>query len=119
MTGLELGDVSIGDALTAAVAGFFMWLVARTKAKSGSEDTATPAQQMIDQIQAWADKRLAQSEEWTQQRLAERDEKINKLDKRVTSLESRYQAALRFIRTLLRRHPDSSDDIPAEIRHDL
>lgn len=65
-------------------------------------------QQLVDQMQSWTDKRLA-----------ERDAKIERLDKRVTSLESRYRAALAFIRTLIRRHPDSSDDIPAEIRHDL
>ncbi len=75
---------------------------------SDAPSTAEHWQQLLTQMQSWTDKRLA-----------ERDDKIERLDKRVTSLESRYRAALHFIRTLLRRHPDSSADIPAEIRHDL
>lgn len=77
-------------------------------AEASPPSTAEHWQQLVSQMQSWTDRRLA-----------ERDTKIAKLDKRVTSLESRYRAALQFIRTLLRRHPDSSDDIPAEIRHDL
>ncbi|MGP9760253.1 hypothetical protein [Corynebacterium sp. AOP12-C2-36] len=77
-------------------------------AESSQPATAEHWQQLVSQLQTWTDKRLA-----------ERDAKIERLDKRVSSLESRYRAALQFIRTLIRRHPDSSADIPAEIRHDL
>ena len=107
-----VGRGYVVPAMITALAGI---LTIRLGRDDGADDESSDApattehwQQLLTQMQAWMDKQVA-----------ERDDKIDQLDKRVTSLESRYRAALHFIRTLLRRHPDSSAEIPAEIRHDL
>lgn len=123
MSGFDLSDLGIGDALTAAITGVFLWLVARTKSKSdgGGGEAAPPdkSQQIVDQMEEWTDKRLAERDAWTEKRLGERDERIGRLEKRVSTLEAKYRAALATIRRLLQRHPESSDAVADEVRHDL
>lgn len=123
MGGLDLSDLGLGDALTAAITGVFLWLVARTnsKSKQGEQVAASgdKSQQIVDQMQAWIDRRLEETEKWTQQRLDERDRRIGRLEKRVSTLEAKYRAALATIRRLLQRHPESSDAVADEVRHDL
>lgn len=123
MGGLDLSDLGLGEALTAAITGAFLWLVARTNSKSkhGEQVAASgdKSQQIVDQMQAWTDRRLEESEKWTQQRLDERDDRIGRLEKRVTTLETKYRAALDFIRRLIRRHPENVDEIPSQIKGDL
>ncbi|AHW64885.1 Hypothetical protein CGLY_12225 [Corynebacterium glyciniphilum AJ 3170] len=119
MTGFDLGDLTASDAVTAAVTGFFLWLVARTKAKGGEEGTADASQQVVDQMESWTDKRLAENEKWTKRLLNERDQRIGRLEKRVSTLEAKYRAALASIRRLLQRHPESSDAVADEVRNDL
>ncbi|MGP9760126.1 hypothetical protein [Corynebacterium sp. AOP12-C2-36] len=123
MGGLDLSDLGLGEALTAAITGAFLWLVARTNTKSKQgEQVATSgdkSQQIVDQMEAWTDKRLAERDAWTEKRLGERDERIGRLEKRVSTLEAKYRAALATIRRLLQRHPESSDAVADEVRHDL
>ena len=98
------------------VAALLAWLGVWTKTK-GDKDVADKPDwnSFTDQIQ-----------EWTEQRLAERDKKIDRLETdvrdlrgEVSSLRRKYNAALRMVRELTRRHPDTSVDIPHEIADDL
>lgn len=99
--------------LITAIAGY---LVARRGKGGDTDDSPTPPtpataahwQQLVTQMQAWTDKRIA-----------EQDAKIESLSRRVSSLESRYRAALQFIRTLLHRHPENVDEVPPQIHGDL
>ena len=98
------------------VAALLAWLGVRTKAKGDKAVADKPDwNAFTDQIQ-----------EWTEQRLAERDKKIDRLETdvrdlrgEVSSLRRKYNAALRMVRELTRRHPDTVVDVPAEIAYDL
>ena len=67
-----------------------------------------------------------QIQEWTEQRLAERDEKIERLQEDVSELRTevsvlrrKYNAALLFIRDLVRKSPEVHAELPGEIVDDL
>lgn len=102
--------------LGTAVASLLAWLGVRTKVKGDKAVADKPDwNAFTDQIQ-----------EWTEQRLAERDKKIDRLETdvrdlrgEVSSLRRKYNAALRMVRELTRRHPDTVVDVPAEIADDL
>ncbi|WP_291474214.1 hypothetical protein [Corynebacterium sp.] len=97
----------------AAILGFF-----GTKVTSSSQKAIADKpdwQGFTDQIQ-----------EWTEQRLAERDEKIERLQKdvgelrtEVSVLRRKYNAALLFIRDLVRKSPEVHAELPGEIVDDL
>ena len=98
------------------VAALLAWLGVRTKARGDKAVADKPDwNAFTDQIQ-----------EWTEQRLAERDKKIERLETdvrdlrgEVSSLRRKYNAALRMVRELTRRHPDTVVDVPHEIVDDL
>lgn len=84
-------------------------------AESSQPSTAEHWQQLVDQMNSFTGIQIKE----LKRLLKVSNERVDRLEKRVSVLESKYRAALDFIRTLIRRHPDSSADIPAEIRHDL
>lgn len=99
--------------LGAAVLGFF-----GTKVTSSS-------QKAIADKPDW-DGFTDQIQKWTEQRLAERDKKIDRLEHDVVELRAevsvlrrKYDAALTFIRDLVRKSPEARAELPAEIVDDL
>jgi hypothetical protein len=102
--------------VAAVASGVLAWLATRTKTKGDQQIADRPDWQgFTDQIQ-----------EWTEQRLAERDKKIDRLEQdvgelraEVSVLRRKYNAALLFIRDLVRKSPEVHADLPGEIVDDL
>ena len=98
------------------VAALLAWLGVWTKTK-GDKDVADKPDwnAFTDRIQ-----------EWTEQRLAERDKKIDRLETdvrdmrdEVSRLRRKYNAAVDFIRRVVKHTPDLRSDVPDEIADDL
>lgn len=98
------------------VAALLAWLGVWTKTK-GDKDVADKPDwnAFTDRIQ-----------DWTEQRLAERDKKIDRLESdvqelrtEVSSLRRKYNAAVDFIRRVVKNTPDLRSDVPDEIADDL
>ena len=47
------------------------------------------------------------------------NDRVDRLEDRVSVLESKYRVTLALIRRLLQRHPESVDVVADDIRHDL
>ncbi|MGO1992439.1 MAG: hypothetical protein ACTH2Y_11490 [Corynebacterium sp.] len=120
---MDLASDAIRYVAPALIAG----IVTLAMARLGKGDKGEPAdptlpesavqhyQQFVDQMNDFTGMQIKELKRLHRASV----ERVDRLEKRVSVLESKYRAALDFIRTLIRRHPDSSDDIPAEIRHDL
>ena len=102
--------------IAAVASGVLAWLATRTK---------TRGDQQIADRPDWSGY-TEEIKDWTKVQLQERDGKIERLQKdvgelraEVSALRRKYNAALTFIRDLIRGKPDHRDGLPGEIVDDL
>lgn len=98
--------------LGTVVAAFLAWLGVRTKARG---DKAVADKPDWPEFSESLMKRVDAQEK----RIDRLVEDVEHLNSQVSSLRRKYNAALRMVRELTRRHPDTVVDVPHEIADDL
>lgn len=107
--------------LGAAILVVGTWITARFSRKTGEEANENAASQA--RTADWS-AFMAEQREWVEDMLAERDKRIDRLEKRLDTIEQKYRHAVAYIRRLvaqLHAHipPDRVEKPPAEILPDL